>query len=56
MMSDCLPVDVGFLYESRPIRADFWGEIHTIRAGNARKLSKSFKEYNVQFKKILALS
>ena len=55
MVSDCLPVHVGFLYESCPIRRGFYVKIQAIWAGNVRKFCKSLEEYKLQVKKIFAL-
>jgi hypothetical protein len=55
MMSDCRPVCVGFLPESRPIRRGFCAKIPAIRAVHIQWACKSLEGYKLQVKKIIAL-
>jgi len=55
MVSECRPIHVLFLYESRPIRHGFYIKIQAIGAGNIRQFCKSLKEYRLQVKKMFAL-
>lgn len=53
MMSDCLPVYVGFLYESRPIRRISYTKIPSIRAGDVNIYGTVLRGIGIRLKKYL---